>query len=309
MKTKKFFLTLFIILLIISSLPHILALNKMLVSISVNHYSNEFGELIVINGKISNEAGYPIQNVLVSIQVNNPNGSVIHVALVYSSRNGTFKDEFSLSSDALEGNYTIYVMASKLGYEDFRAVIPLSLFFSDFLIVASPNFIEVMQGETKQVLITLISNKSLNFTVLLQVSGLPEGIKYSLNQTFVTPFKASMLTIEASKEAKPGIYNVTIIGAGRGKVRYVNINLAIIKSKENLNLILVSTVLPLTLISILIFLKRIKRGKEDSKFDRKYLAYARALSKLEELKAQGKIGDEDYDKLRKEYEEKLKKDS
>ncbi len=307
MKIKIF--PILLIFLVFSSLPYVLALSKMLVSVSVNHYSSDLGELIAINGKISNEAGSPIQNALVSIQVNNPNGSVVHIALVYSSKNGTFKDEFSLSSDAPEGNYTIYVIASKAGYEDFRTTISLSLFFSDFLITASPNIIELKQGETQQVLINLIPNKPLNFTVLLQVSGLPKGIKYSLNQTFITPLKASTLTIEASKEAKAGTYNVTIIGVGKGKVRYANINLTIVENKGSLNLILPLTTLIVFAIAStsIVFLKRIKRRGE--KFDRKYLAYARALAKLEELKAQGKIRDEDYEKLRKEYELKLEEES
>lgn|GEM_PF-1277770 len=307
MKIKKAF-SIFLIFLMLLSLPNALALSKMLVSVSVNHYSSDLGELIVIAGKISNEAGYPIQNALVSLQVNNPNGSVVHIALVYSSRNGTFKDEFSLSNDAPEGNYTIYVITSKTGYEDFRTTISLSLFFSDFLIVASPNPIELKQGENQQVLITLISNKPLNFTVLLQVSGLPKGVKYSLNQTFVTPFKASALTIEASKEAEAGTYNVTIIGAGKGKVRYANINLTIVESKVNLTPILVLAAFFAIAPTLIVFLKKIKKRKE-LKFDQKYLAYARALAKLEELKAQRRISNEDYEKLREEYEKKLKKDS
>jgi uncharacterized membrane protein len=301
--------SIFLIFLILFSSPYVLALSKMLVSVSVNHFSTDFGELIVITGKVSNEAGYPIQNALISIQVNNPNGSVIHVALVYSSRNGTFKDEFSLSSDAPEGNYSVYIIASKAGYEDFQTKISLSFFFSDFLIAASPNIIELKQGEKQQILISLIPSKPLNITVLLQVSNAPKGIKYSLNQTFITPFKSSELTIEASKEAEAGRYNVTIVGAGGGKVKYANIMVTVVKNELNLSSISVLTIsfAIAFVLTLLVFLRKVKRGKE-SKFDRKYLAYARALARIEELKAQGKISDEEYEKLREEYEEKLKKE-
>ncbi|MEM2842681.1 MAG: hypothetical protein QXZ53_02270 [Candidatus Bathyarchaeia archaeon] len=311
MKAKKAFSLLILFLILFSfSLPNSLALSKMFVSVSVNHYSSESTELIIISGAVSNTAGYPVQNALISIQVNNPNGSAIHVALVYSSKNGSFKDEFSLSPEAVEGNYTIYVIATKAGYEDFQTKISLTLFFSDFLIAVSPAVIELKRGELQQALITLISSKPLNFTVLLQVSGLPKGVKYSLNQTFVTPFKASMLTLEASKEADEGNYNVTVIGVGKGKIRYATISLTIV-NKNNLNSTLPLTVFfisVLTSVIFSIFWRKMRKGKK-SIFDQKYLAYARALAKLEELKAQGKISDEEYEKLREEYEEKLKRES
>jgi uncharacterized membrane protein len=310
-KAKKAFLLLIFFLILFSfSLSNSLALSKMLVSVSVNHYSSESAELIIISGVVSSASGSPIQNALISIQVNNPNGSVIHVSLVYSSKNGSFKDEFSLSSDAVEGNYTIYVMASKAGYEDFQTKISLTLFFSDFSIIVSPAAMEIKQEELQQALISLISNKPLNFTVFLQVSDLPKGVKYSLNQTFITPFKASLLTIEASKEAEAGSYNITIIGVGKGKVRYATITLTIMR-KANLNSTLPLTaffIAALTSIILSIFLRKARRrGK--SIFDREYLAYARALAKLEELKAQGRISDEEYEELREEYEEKLKRGS
>lgn len=307
MDRKRAWLWLFVVFLLLT--PKSAALSGMLVSVSIDHASAGSREVIKVYGKVSDELGSPIQNALVSIQVDNPNGSTVHVALVYSSKDGTFKDEFSLAMDSPEGTYTIYITSSKIGYEDYRTKISFTLLFPNFSLLVSPSSLKIERGGSADCTVTMLSSKGSNITVELQVSGLPSGVEGSFNPSAITPSKASRLTLKASSSAEVGSYNLTVVGVGGGVTRYAPLKLEVAEGKSfRLNVYLASILAASSAAGLAAarFRKRRIEARE-KRLDKEYLAYARAVAKLEELKARGKIDEETYNRLYREYEEKLKK--
>ncbi|HID16747.1 TPA: hypothetical protein EYP26_00475 [Candidatus Bathyarchaeota archaeon] len=306
MDQKRAWLLVFAVFLLLT--PKSAALSGMLVSVSIDHSSAGSRELIKVYGKVSDESGSPIQNALVSIQVDNPNGSTVHVALVYSSKDGTFKDEFSLAMGSPEGTYTIYITSSKLGYEDYRTKISFTLLFPDFSLLVSPSSLKIERGGSADCAVTMIS-KASNLTVELQVSGFPSGVEGSLNPSFITPSRASKLTLKVSSSAEVGSYNLTVVGVGGGITRYAPLEIEVIEGESFGFNVYLASILAASLAAGLAASRFRKRRIEarEKRLDREYLAYARAVAKLEELKARGEIDEETYNRLCKEYEEKLGK--
>jgi uncharacterized membrane protein len=77
------------------------------------------GENVKILGSVKSSLE-PVANADVSIQVNDPNGTSVHIAYVSTNGNGLYSNNFTLKSDAAQGTYTVYVTASKPGYRDGR---------------------------------------------------------------------------------------------------------------------------------------------------------------------------------------------
>jgi len=76
------------------------------------------GELVLIQGQVSDGSSIPIPFASVSIQANDPDGKPVHVALLLSSADGSYRDQFTAPPNSVNGGYTIYVTASKPGYAD-----------------------------------------------------------------------------------------------------------------------------------------------------------------------------------------------
>jgi protocatechuate 3,4-dioxygenase beta subunit len=75
------------------------------------------GENVTIAGRVLDNQSKPVLGASVSIQANNPQGTTIHVQLAFSDQLGGYVDSFALSSDSPEGQYEVFVTASKSGYE------------------------------------------------------------------------------------------------------------------------------------------------------------------------------------------------
>ena len=75
------------------------------------------GEYTIITGVVTDSNHNPVEGAKVSIQVNDPSGKTIHMELTYSDENGEFMDKFKTPED-VNGECTIYVSASKSGYEN-----------------------------------------------------------------------------------------------------------------------------------------------------------------------------------------------
>lgn len=81
------------------------------------------GELVRIEGSVTDEAGNPVANALISIQVDKPSGDLLHVGAEFSNGEGAFSHEFRIPYDAEAGTYAIHLTASKQGYLDSSAQI------------------------------------------------------------------------------------------------------------------------------------------------------------------------------------------
>ena len=76
------------------------------------------GELVSIQGEVLDGSSISVPSASVSIQANDPDDKPVHVALLLSSADGSYRDQFTAPPNSVNGGYTIYVTASKPGYAD-----------------------------------------------------------------------------------------------------------------------------------------------------------------------------------------------
>ncbi|MEM4246565.1 MAG: carboxypeptidase-like regulatory domain-containing protein [Candidatus Bathyarchaeia archaeon] len=88
------------------------------VSVTLNKQSFSPDETVIISGLVTDSSNRAVPSAIVSIQVNDPNGKMIHIAMVISGADGKFVDQFVVSDGLATGEYKVYVTASKSGYSD-----------------------------------------------------------------------------------------------------------------------------------------------------------------------------------------------
>lgn len=308
-------------ILVLSGATNVIAARKMLLTASVSAEPTDRGELISITGKVTDTSNIPVWNALISVQVNNPQGSSIHIALAYSGLDGSYSDRFTLPPDSPAGNYTIYLVADKPGFDSAKLTLAWPYATPDFSISASPTSATVRQGESVAFTVTVISQRAFKQAVNLSLTGQPMDSRYAFVPSSLVPTGTVNLTLTLGKAAPTGSYNLTIIALGGGKVRSTFIGLAVeagppgpVEAEPPILPALVAVVGIGTVGGLALWRRSRKRreltleallGKKEA--DRGYLAVVRALTRLEELKAQGKIDEETYQRLRREYEERLEK--
>ncbi len=297
-------------------------------SVSLEHQEEEEIVSLTISGRATGPLNQSISNVAISIQVEDPYGGTVHIALVYSKIDGSFIAPFLLKGDFLPGNYSIYLTASKIGYSDVNVAIPFSIVIYDFSISANPDTQEVLQGDTAIYEIILIRTSDQNFSISLTLAGLPGNTSYLFSDGPDTLEAKSTLYLNTSKDTPKGTYNLTLISQGGGRIHSLPIILSVIEEIEENGeetppieieprdyraLLLFIILIPIIAIFLLlIYLLKIGKitfrriRKAEPKKDKEYLATARALAKLEELRARDKVDEKTYNKLKKEYEEKLR---
>ncbi|MEM4246566.1 MAG: MG2 domain-containing protein [Candidatus Bathyarchaeia archaeon] len=91
-------------------------MSTLLVSTSASQDNYNPGETCHIFGYVKTQYGAMVEGAPVSIQVINPQGAAIHIASTKTDGSGYYSNLFTLSSNAQTGTYTIYVTASKAGY-------------------------------------------------------------------------------------------------------------------------------------------------------------------------------------------------
>ncbi len=295
-------------------------LEKLKVSVKLMHKSQDSSKVITMQGRVM-EDGEGVRDSLVSVQVSDPNEESVHIALTYTNETGHFHDEFILEAEAIPGNYSLYLTASKMGYEDTRLEIPFTL-YADFNLLVSPKFLELKPGEAGNVTVEAVPGYPEEIS--LRLVTCPKFVKCNLIPIQIKPEGNATLYLNVSSTAPQGIYNVTIAGITDGKIRHTNFTLSILKVEEVTRLTTVSDEseqevefeLPLQnvfyiiigvflsgIIASVILVMRLRRKRKG--VDLSYMSTARAIAKLEELKALGKIDDETYERLKREYEAKL----
>jgi hypothetical protein len=85
------------------------------VNITTDRPQYAVGSTVLISGNVLDGQGSPVDGASVSIQVNDPQNTPIHVNLVYTDQTGGYSDRFSLSLATSQGGYTIFASASKIG--------------------------------------------------------------------------------------------------------------------------------------------------------------------------------------------------
>jgi uncharacterized membrane protein len=307
---------------ILAAQPSDKGLDELKVTVELTHRSQESSKIIIVQGQVRQD-GEGVSDALISIQVNDPHGGSVHVALTYSNDTGYFYDEFTLKGEVLTGNYTLFLTASKIGYKD--AVVNISfILYSDFNLMVSPKLLELEPGGLGNCTIEAVP--AYPGEISLRIISYPRFLEYRLDPAYIIPGGHAILYLNSSMNVAPGRYDVTIAGIADGKVRQANLTLIVLEAGRPFNatsgkwagileasplylyhILLENRIIILGVVSFAavmpILFMRLRRRRRG--VDLSYMSAARAIAKIEELKAMGKIDDETYERLRREYESKL----
>jgi len=86
------------------------AARQMRIQASVNSTQTDLGIEVLISGRVSEPDNSSVSNAVVSIQLDNPEGTSVHVAIAYTDAAGVFQDSVPLASNSLAGNYTAFLV-------------------------------------------------------------------------------------------------------------------------------------------------------------------------------------------------------
>lgn len=299
------------------------------VSIAVELVEKEGTAVVRMTGEVLDPYDQAVKSAAISSQLNDPSKTSLHISLVYSKEDGSYSDEFIIVKP-VTGNYTLYLTASKPGYNDKNIHVSFSLMAGDYDLKISPNSRTIIQGSNASFEIALVPLQGDTLPeTSIRIIGLPERITYNLINKSATIPRTFMLSILTRENTPIGKYNFTIIGEGEG---YSSTTWAIIEVIEtitqpseptpldNENQIwsfatlypIFLVIISIVVISIVLIMFRIRKQKQEQVTlepgrDRDYLAIARALARIEELRAAEKLDEETYRRLKKEYESKLEK--
>ncbi|MCK5626586.1 hypothetical protein KAI23_01305 [Candidatus Bathyarchaeota archaeon] len=299
------------------------------VSIAVELVEKEGTAVVRMTGEVLDPYDQAVKSAAISSQLNDPSKTSLHISLVYSKEDGSYSDEFIIVKP-VTGNYTLHLTASKPGYNDKNIHVPFSLMAGDYNLKISPNSRTIIQGSNASFEIALVPLQGDTLPeTSIRIIGLPERITYNLINKSATIPRTFMLSILTRENTPIGKYNFTIIGEGEG---YSSTTWAIIEVIEtitqpseptpldNENQIwsfatlypIFLVIISIVVISIVLIMFRIRKQKQEQVTlepgrDRDYLAIARALARIEELRAAEKLDEETYRRLKKEYESKLEK--
>lgn len=110
-------------MLVMAWFSHTYALEPLYVSVHADR-SVDVGISVTIYGQVTGLNQSAVALAAVSIQVNDPYGSSVHIALLYSDSNGTYSDEFQLPAGLRETTQYTSPRASP----DFKTLTPSWLF-------------------------------------------------------------------------------------------------------------------------------------------------------------------------------------
>ncbi|MEM2982751.1 MAG: CFI-box-CTERM domain-containing protein [Candidatus Bathyarchaeia archaeon] len=176
------------------------------------------GERVYLEGNLTTIKGEPIDHGTISIHVEDPVGTVIHVKMLYSDLKGRFEDSFVLNKESKPGTYNIHVTGSKQGYIDDTVTVKFNVEMLEeaFTIIITPQAQSYIPGD---VLMFNIELKILGQTPLeirLAAEGLPEHSAVKFNPETLTAPGRSVMTIETSDRTPIGNYTVRVTAIGGG---------------------------------------------------------------------------------------------
>jgi len=308
-----------LVFLLVLTLPAVLTpeayARSLFLHVTIDMEPGFAGETVVVSGRVTDDAGAFVPGVAISTQVNNPFGTIIVAAFTYTGADGSYSVTFRLGPDSPEGNYTVYLTASRSGYEDDRARLGFSLSSPEFTVHSNPRSATVQQGKSAVFQMIVDARNQTKKPITFGLLGVPPKVNYTFVPKSVTAPGSTTLTLTAGEDAQTGLYNITILASSGAKVRRTNIVLVITQAFIPF---VFSGVSPLAIAgavgvgalvaAIAVRLLIGQRGAPSrGEIDRDYLAAARALARLEEMRAHDKIDEATYQRLKKEYEERIEK--
>ncbi|MEM2998600.1 MAG: helix-turn-helix domain-containing protein [Thermoproteota archaeon] len=218
---------------------------------------------VYVVGKVFDEKGIPVGNAEVSIQVNDPHESSVHVALIHSDINGSYTDSFRLSLDTPLGEYSVYMTASKPGFQDGFAQLSFQLTAPELILTVEPIHMRVEQGGFAS--FTVAVEAGYNVAVYLNLTGLPEHSRWEVAPNPVRGGSSANLTIFTSPDTPSNTYNLTISGSSGVQTKHIKVTLTVTPAHRASPLYVI-VVLTLAAASFTAFYaRRFKGGKKTSK--------------------------------------------
>jgi hypothetical protein len=314
---RALFLLLFLSLSVLAlAAPSAFAAKQILMQASVDTIQTDQGVTATLIGRIFETSNISIPNAVISIQVNDPQGTSVHVAVAYSDTKGSFQDTFYIALTSPGGNYTAFLVAGKPGYDTARTVLIFSYSSPDFSIQASTPALSLRQGESGSVTITVLALRGFHGEVNLTTLELPSGVTLRFNPTSLAPSKSVTARLDVSNFASIGNYTITFLGVSGSASHKVSLQLNIFPGPIQAVYLLITVVAVVVVALVFILRRRGERRKKEAAIvglirqtstDKGYVATARAIARLEELRATNEVDEDTYQKLRKEYEKRLEK--
>jgi hypothetical protein len=288
----------------------------MFMQATLNPTQTNQGVSVVITGRVFDTTGVLISNAIISIQVTNPQATSIHLAVAYSAKDGTFQDSFVISSNSPGGNYTAYMVSDKPGYDTARVTLSFNYSSPDFSLRSSTDALSLRQGDTGKVTLTVLSIRGFNQPVNLTALNLPSGVAAQFSPPSVTPSGNAEITVTVSQTAPVGNLTITLLGVSGSMIHTVSFQLEITPGPIRVTFIILPAIGIIVIVAAVLLQRRSRRSRKRaaleellkaSQADKGYVATARVIARLEELRATNQVDESTYQKLKKEYEKRLEK--
>jgi hypothetical protein len=297
-------------------LPITFANKTILIQATLNPTQSQQGLSVVITGKVFDTSGTPVSNAVISIQVTNPQSTSVHLAVAYSSFDGSFQDSFVLPLNSVGGNYTAYLVADKPGFDTVRIALTFSYSSPDFSMQPLTSKLFLHQGDVGKLTLTLSSIRGFNGPVNLTALNLPRGVTVEFNPTSVTPSGKTEVTVAVAETATIGNFTIALLGVSGTTTRTTSFQLIITSGPIQAVYVALPALVAILIIVGVTLQRRRKRSQKraaveellrTNEADRGYVATARVIARLEELRTTNQVDEATYQKLKREYERRLEK--
>jgi hypothetical protein len=312
--------TFIVLLLVTVASPHVVfAAKQMRIQASVNPTQTDIGIQVLISGRVSEPDNASVSNAVVSIQVNNPEGTSIHVAIAYGNAVGAFQDSFLLVPSSPAGNYTAFLVADKPGYDATNVTLPFTILSPDFSIGSLVTGLTLQQGQNRSFTVTILSLRRFSQRVDLTAIDPPPGVTFVFSPSSVIPSGTATAEVLVSSSAQVGNYTVTILAVSGAVSHRMSVQLNVTSGPASTwPMLPIAAGLVLVLLGALglvLYSRRQRRKREaaleellkQASADSGYVATARVLARLEELRGMDKVDEGTYQRLKKEYEKRLER--
>lgn len=298
------------------ALPQAFANKTMLIQAAINSTQSEQGLSVVIVGKVFDTSAIPVSNAVVSIQVTNPQATSIHLAVAYSTSDGSFSDSFLVPLNSLGGNYTTYLVADKPGYDSARVTLIFSYSSPDFSLQPLTGGLSLRQGDVGKFTLVLFSIRGFNGPVNLTVLNPPAGVTLQFSPPSITPTGNTEVTVTIAQTAAVGNFTITVLGVSGTIIHTATFQLVISSGPARTLYVVLPVIAAILIVVALTLQRRRKRSRKRaavqellkaSEADRSYVATARVVARLEELRANDQVDEATYQKLKREYEKRLER--
>jgi len=294
----------------------------MRIQASVNPTQTDLGIQVIISGRVSEPDNSSVSNAVVSIQVDNPEGTSVHVAIAYTDAAGVFQDSVPLASNSPAGNYTAFLVADKPGYTSANVALPFTILSPDFSIEPALTALTLQQGQTRNLTLSILSLRGFNQPVTVTAIDPPPGVTLLFNPSSVSPNRGTTASVLVSSTAQVGNYTVTILAVSGGLSHKAALELNVTSGPApawpTIPIAggLVIVLLVVFVVFVLVLRSRRRRGRREAALeellkqasaDSGYVATARVLARLEELRGMDKVDEGTYQRLKRDYEKRLER--